>query len=131
MAKGSGKGSGAANRSFCRITASIADVEWDIAALAMLDPHAARISEPLVLESKTSFLTGVRGPRTVIPGMTYAPVNGLQLYYEIRGSGRPLVLLHGGLLTIDLSFGPICSASASAVWSRTRSRSARPPGSAS
>jgi hypothetical protein len=32
-------------------------------------------------------------------GMTYAPVNGLQLYYEIRGSGRPLVLLHGGLLT--------------------------------
>ena len=30
--------------------------------------------------------------------MTYAPVNGLQLYYEIRGNGRPLVLLHGGLL---------------------------------
>ncbi len=39
--------------------------------------------------------------------MTYAPVNGLQLYYEIHGSGRPLVLLHGGLLTIDLSFGPL------------------------
>lgn len=27
----------------------------------------------------------------------YAPVNGLQLYYEIRGSGAPLILLHGGL----------------------------------
>ena len=39
--------------------------------------------------------------------MTYALVNGLQVYYEIRGSGRPLVLLHGGLLTIDLSFGPL------------------------
>jgi|ERR1035438_2932233 pimeloyl-ACP methyl ester carboxylesterase len=39
--------------------------------------------------------------------MTYAPVNGLQLYYEIGGSGRPLVLLHGGLLTIDLNFGPL------------------------
>jgi pimeloyl-ACP methyl ester carboxylesterase len=39
--------------------------------------------------------------------MTYAPVNGLRLYYEIRGSGRPLVLLHGGLLTIDLNFGPL------------------------
>jgi pimeloyl-ACP methyl ester carboxylesterase len=39
--------------------------------------------------------------------MTYALVNGLQLYYEIRGSGRPLVLLHGGLLTIDLNFGPL------------------------
>src|SRR5215831_6209143 len=39
--------------------------------------------------------------------MTYAPVNGLQLYYEIRGNGRPLVLLHGGLMTIDLNFGPL------------------------
>jgi pimeloyl-ACP methyl ester carboxylesterase len=37
--------------------------------------------------------------------MTYAPVNGLRLYYEVHGSGRPLVLLHGGLLTIDLNFG--------------------------
>jgi len=34
-------------------------------------------------------------------------VNGLQLYYETHGSGRPLVMLHGGLLTIDLSFGPL------------------------
>jgi pimeloyl-ACP methyl ester carboxylesterase len=39
--------------------------------------------------------------------MAYASVNGLQLYHEIRGSGRPLVLLHGGLLTIDLNFGPL------------------------
>ena len=39
--------------------------------------------------------------------MAYAPVNGLQLYYETHGSGRPLVLLHGGLLTIDLNFGPL------------------------
>ncbi len=27
----------------------------------------------------------------------YAPINGLQLYYEIHGTGQPLVLLHGGL----------------------------------
>src|SRR5215472_5262863 len=39
--------------------------------------------------------------------MTYAPVNGLQLYYEVRGTKRPLVLLHGGLMTIDLNFGPM------------------------
>ena len=39
--------------------------------------------------------------------MTYAPVNGLQLYYETHGSGRPLVLLHGGLMTVDLNFEPI------------------------
>jgi pimeloyl-ACP methyl ester carboxylesterase len=27
----------------------------------------------------------------------YADVNGIKLYYEIHGSGRPLILLHGGL----------------------------------
>jgi pimeloyl-ACP methyl ester carboxylesterase len=39
--------------------------------------------------------------------MTYASVNGQRLYYEVHGSGRPLVLLHGGLLTIGLNFGPL------------------------
>ncbi len=39
--------------------------------------------------------------------MAYASVNGQQLYYETYGSGRPLVLLHGGLMTIDLNFGPL------------------------
>jgi pimeloyl-ACP methyl ester carboxylesterase len=37
----------------------------------------------------------------------YAPVNGLRMYYEVHGTGRPLVLLHGGLMTIDLSFGDL------------------------
>jgi pimeloyl-ACP methyl ester carboxylesterase len=40
----------------------------------------------------------------------YAPVNGLRMYYEVHGEdgdARPLVLLHGGLLTIDLSFGAV------------------------
>jgi len=31
----------------------------------------------------------------------YAPVNGLDLYYEIRGSGQPLVLLPGGFMTVE------------------------------
>jgi pimeloyl-ACP methyl ester carboxylesterase len=37
----------------------------------------------------------------------YAAVNGLQLYYEIHGSGRPLVLIHGGGSTIMTTFGRI------------------------
>lgn len=32
----------------------------------------------------------------------YAPINGLNLYYEIHGSGLPLVLLHGGLGVIEM-----------------------------
>jgi pimeloyl-ACP methyl ester carboxylesterase len=37
----------------------------------------------------------------------YAPVNGLQMYYEIHGTGRPLVLLHGNLSTIEVDFGRV------------------------
>lgn len=67
-----------------------------------------------------SFVTAVAG-RDELPAalrsnphMTtagaYAAVNGLQLYYETHGTGRPLVLLHGGLLTIELNFAPILPA---------------------
>ncbi len=38
----------------------------------------------------------------------YARVNGLDLYYEVYGTGKPLVLLHGGLGTIGM-FGPVLS----------------------
>jgi pimeloyl-ACP methyl ester carboxylesterase len=35
------------------------------------------------------------------PQTGYAPVNGLEIYYEIHGTGRPLVVLHGAYMTID------------------------------
>jgi pimeloyl-ACP methyl ester carboxylesterase len=34
---------------------------------------------------------------TAVSKTGYASVNGLNMYYEIRGSGEPLILLHGGL----------------------------------
>lgn len=34
------------------------------------------------------------------------PINGLDYYYEIHGAGEPLLLLHGGLGSIDM-FGPV------------------------
>ena len=34
------------------------------------------------------------------PVTGYAPVNGLKMYYEIRGQGEPLVLLHGAFMAI-------------------------------
>ena len=34
------------------------------------------------------------------PTVGYAPVNGLKLYYEVHGSGDPVVLLHGAYMTI-------------------------------
>ena len=35
----------------------------------------------------------------------YAPVNGVEVYYAVYGEGDPIVLLHGGLATMDM-FGP-------------------------
>jgi pimeloyl-ACP methyl ester carboxylesterase len=39
----------------------------------------------------------------------YALVNGLKMYYEIHGSGMPLVLIHGGGSTITTTFGKVLS----------------------
>lgn len=38
----------------------------------------------------------------------YAPINGLNLYYEIHGTGEPLVLLHGAYMHTD-SMQPLLS----------------------
>ena len=48
------------------------------------------------------------GAAVTAPGR-YADVNGIRLYYERHGSGRPLVLLHGGLASTD-GWGPTLEA---------------------
>jgi pimeloyl-ACP methyl ester carboxylesterase len=35
----------------------------------------------------------------------YADLGGLRMYYEIHGTGEPLVLLHGALSATGASFG--------------------------
>lgn len=48
----------------------------------------------------TLLLSGdVSGQQKLTTG--YAPVNGLKMYYEIHGSGEPVVLLHGAFMTIS------------------------------
>ncbi len=37
----------------------------------------------------------------------YADVHGLKMYYEIHGSGMPLVLIHGGGSTLQTTFGRV------------------------
>jgi len=34
----------------------------------------------------------------------YADIHGMRMYYEVHGEGRPVVLLHGGMTTIQFSF---------------------------
>jgi pimeloyl-ACP methyl ester carboxylesterase len=37
----------------------------------------------------------------------YAAINGLKMYYQVQGTGRPLVLLHGGVCTIESCMGQL------------------------
>jgi pimeloyl-ACP methyl ester carboxylesterase len=37
----------------------------------------------------------------------YAPVNGIKVYYEVYGEGRPIVLLHGAFMTIEDNWGEL------------------------
>ena len=48
----------------------------------------------------TIFLSGVVLGQAK-PTTGYAPVNGLKMYYEIHGTGEPVVLLHGAFMSIS------------------------------
>ena len=37
----------------------------------------------------------------------YAPVNGIEVYYEVYGEGKPLILLHGAFYTIEMNWGQL------------------------
>lgn len=63
---------------------------------------------PAFAQSPSSATEG----QAMLPAPTqtgYAPVNGVEVYYAVYGTGEPLVLLHGGLMTIE-SFGPVLAA---------------------
>lgn len=37
----------------------------------------------------------------------YAPVNGIKVYYEVHGEGKPIILLHGAFYTIELNWSQL------------------------
>ena len=37
----------------------------------------------------------------------YTPVNGIKVYYEVYGEGRPIVLLHGAFWNIQMNWGQL------------------------
>jgi pimeloyl-ACP methyl ester carboxylesterase len=58
-----------------------------------------RIATLLLMTMATTGLSAQQSPTT-----GYAPVNGLRMYYEVHGSGEPVVLLHGAFMTIPLNW---------------------------
>ena len=37
----------------------------------------------------------------------YIPANGIKVYYEVYGNGKPIILLHGAFYTIQLNWGEL------------------------
>jgi pimeloyl-ACP methyl ester carboxylesterase len=73
--------------------------------LAAVVTAVAIIAVPLSAQSQTQAAAqGVWGGKANSAGH-YANVNGIRLYYEIHGTGKPLILLHGGLGALEM-FGP-------------------------
>src|SRR6185437_13332903 len=70
------------------------------AAIASLSLGCAttHTSERMPVSAQPSAEVATRG---------YAPINGLQMYYERHGAGRPLLLLHGGGSSIHTTFGEV------------------------
>ena len=51
----------------------------------------------LLVMCVTGMASGLLSCAAVPPTTGFAPVNDIQMYYEIHGDGTPLILLHGGL----------------------------------
>jgi pimeloyl-ACP methyl ester carboxylesterase len=60
---------------------------------------------PLTASAGSDEVARPGGAKTAArPTGSYASVNGLKMYYEVHGSGSPVILLHGAFCTIETDF---------------------------
>jgi len=82
------------------------------ALLAAMAATGVTRAAPIMASAQTDTDTATATSRGVdvtqtYPITGYAPINGLQIYYEIHGSGgTPLLLLHGGIVG-SVTFAPL------------------------
>lgn len=80
-----------------------------IAGLALTILIAVSVScKQEIKENAMSTPTDTTATEALKPEQSgYADVNGLKLYYEVYGSGKPLVLIHGSFMSIPLNWANI------------------------
>lgn len=67
-----------------------------------LSAHALLALGYLLFITATCFAQ--TGAQKTLKSSGYAPVNGLKMYYEIHGEGKPVVLLHGSFMNINMNW---------------------------
>jgi pimeloyl-ACP methyl ester carboxylesterase len=68
----------------------------------------AKVFKPMIMATMILFATfQSHGQQTKPADSGYAPVNGIKVYYEIYGEGKPIVLLHGAFYTIEMNWGEL------------------------
>ncbi|MGB8194810.1 MAG: alpha/beta hydrolase [Chitinophagaceae bacterium] len=77
---------------------------WAVAVIAALTSCQSPKEEkqPTLKETTETVAPDIKPAET-----GYADVNGLKMYYEVYGNGKPIVLLHGSYLTIPLNWSHI------------------------
>lgn len=74
-----------------------------IVAVAASCQPSPKDGQNISMESKDTVAS--QGLKSIESG--YADVNGLKMYYEVYGKGKPIVLLHGSYMTIPLNWSHI------------------------
>ena len=64
--------------------------------------------KPILMIAMLFFTASKSNGQQIKPAESgYAPVNGIKVYYEVYGEGKPLVLLHGAFYTIEMNWGQL------------------------
>jgi pimeloyl-ACP methyl ester carboxylesterase len=82
----------------------VTSIAFAIATMAMLACQSGR-KENQKASAEAKDTVAVQSIKPTESG--YSDVNGLKMYYEVYGSGKPIVLLHGSYMTIPLNWSHI------------------------
>jgi pimeloyl-ACP methyl ester carboxylesterase len=66
------------------------------------------LQKPVLMLAMLFFATFQSKAQQTTPADSgYVSANGSKVYYEVYGAGKPLILLHGAFMTIDLNWGQL------------------------
>src|SRR5204862_2762598 len=70
--------------------------------------EVSNVIKPVLIIAMLFFTASQSNGQQIKPSSSgYAPVNGIKVYYEVYGAGKPIILLHGAFMTIELNWAQL------------------------